>query len=170
MAATAPSEAEVLVEALAGAGIDLVASVPDSQTTPLIRLLAGDERFSHVPLTREDDGIGVCAGAFLGGASPCLLIQNSGLLEAYNDLLTLGVASEIPMLLMVGHRGTLGERHWYHGPAGRATEGALDLIGVAHFTLDDGARAGHVIAHSQVLARVNSRPVAVLFTPGALAI
>jgi sulfopyruvate decarboxylase subunit alpha len=163
-------QARRLVDALAGAGIDVVASMPDTQITPVIRLLAEDERFVHVPLTREDDGVGVCAGAYLGGRAPCLLVQNSGLLEAYNDLLTLGVASEIPMLLLVGYRGTIGELHWYHGPAGRVTEPALDVLGIRYAVLDDIAHAASVVERSQRLARVSLRPVAVLVTLAALGI
>jgi sulfopyruvate decarboxylase subunit alpha len=144
--------------------------MPDSQITPVIALIEADSRFSHVPLVREDDGVGVCAGAYLGGAAPCLLIQNSGMLETYNDLLTLGVASQIPMLLVIGYRGTLGELHWYHGPAGRVTERALDLIGVPHFVLDEIDQAAAMIARGRQLARVNSCPVAILVTLDALGV
>jgi sulfopyruvate decarboxylase subunit alpha len=161
-------QARRLADALAGAGIDVVASMPDSQITPVIRILADDDRFVHVPLTREDDGVGVCAGAYLGGRAPCMLVQNSGLLEAYNDLLTLGVASEIPMLLLVGYRGTIGELHWYHGPAGRVTEPALNVLGIRGAVLDDIEQAASVVARSQRLARVSLRPVAVLVTLAAL--
>jgi sulfopyruvate decarboxylase subunit alpha len=162
------AQATQLVDALAAAGVGVVASMPDTQVTPVIRLVMDDERFRHVPLVREDDGVGVCAGAYLGGGSGCLLVQNSGLLEAYNDLLTLGVACEIPMLLLVGYRGTIGEPHWYHGPAGRVTERALDVVGVCHAVLDDAAQAVPVIARSHLLARTSLRPVAVLVTLAAL--
>jgi sulfopyruvate decarboxylase subunit alpha len=168
MTSATATQGRRIVDALAAAGVDVVASMPDTQITPVIRLIGRDERFTHIPLTREDDGVGVCAGAYLGGASGCLLLQNSGVLETYNDLLTLGVACEIPMLLLVGYRGTLGELHWYHGPAGRVTEPALDVLGIRYAVLDDSADTESVIARSQTLARVSLRPVAVLVTLEAL--
>jgi sulfopyruvate decarboxylase TPP-binding subunit len=91
-------------------------------------------------------------------------------LETYNDLLTVGVAMEIPMLLLVGYRGTIGEPHWYHGPAGRVTEAALDLAGIRWALLDDAEQARTTIADAQLLARVNQRPVAVLVTLDGLGI
>jgi sulfopyruvate decarboxylase subunit alpha len=169
-AADTQTKARSIVDGIAAAGIDVVASMPDSQITPVIRLVTADPRFVHVPLTREDDGVGVCAGAYLAGRSGCLLVQNSGLLEAYNDLLTVGVASEIPMLLLVGYRGSIGEVHWYHGPAGRVTELALELAGIRFALLDDASRAADVIGRSQTLARAAMRPVAVLMTLDALGI
>jgi sulfopyruvate decarboxylase subunit alpha len=170
MALDTATQAQLIVDALADAGIGVVASMPDTQITPLIRRVIDDERFAHVPLTREDDGVGVCAGAFLAGGAGCLLLQNSGVLETYNDLLTVGVAMEIPMLLLVGYRGTIGELHWYHGPAGRVTEAALDLAGIRWTLLGDAARARDVIGDAQLLARVNQRPVAVLVTLDGLGV
>lgn len=154
--------AVMILRALRSAGIDFVASFPDSQISPLITAITSAPDMLHVALSREDEGVGVCAGAYLGGRKPCLLIQNSGLLEAVNDLLSVAVAQELPMLLLIGYRGHFGELHWYHGPAGRVTEPILDLLGVKHVVLGDLVDSATVISRAALLAEVMCRPTAVL--------
>ena len=157
-----------LVDALHDAQIDFVASLPDSRIARFIEAIEGDERFTHVALSCEDEGVGVCAGAWFGGARPCLLIQNSGLLESINDLVTLAIFSQIPMLLLVAYRGYLGEAHWYHGPVGRVTEGVLRALSVPYVIADDPQDVGPLIARTQRLAETSSHPAVVLLSLEAL--
>lgn len=157
-----------LVDALDAAGVDFVASLPDSRIAPLIEEIEADGRFRHVGLTREDEGVAVCAGAWFGGATPALLIQNSGLLESVNDLVTLSIFSQIPLLLVVAYRGYLGEAHWYHGPVGRVTEGVLNALQIPYTVADDPDTAASALARGRLLAETSSHPVAVLLTLNAL--
>lgn len=163
-----PDHALAIADAMEHAGIDFVASFPDTQISSLIRHLQTDHRFTHVVTSREDEAIGVAVGAYFGGRHPCVLIQNSGLLEALNDILVAAVAPEIPMLLLVGYRGHFSETGWYHGAAGRVTEHALELIDIKYAILDDIRDADAVLKSAQLLARVTSRPTAVLLTLSAL--
>lgn len=157
-----------LVDALHGADVDFVASLPDSRIAPLIELIESDDRFDHVALTCEDEGVGVCAGAYFGGRHPCLLIQNSGFLEAVNDLVTLSIFSQIPLLLLVAYRGYIGELHWYHGPVGRVTEGVIAALGIKYVVLDRPEEAQDTISRARLLAETSSHPVVVLATLKAL--
>jgi sulfopyruvate decarboxylase subunit alpha len=157
-----------LVDALDAAGVDFVASLPDSRIAPLIEAVQADGRFRHVALTREDEGVGVCAGAWFGGATPALLIQNSGLLESVNDLVTLSIFSQVPLLLVVAYRGYLGEAHWYHGPVGRVTTGVLDALSIPYAVADDPGAVPATLSRARLLAETSSHPVAVLLTLNAL--
>jgi sulfopyruvate decarboxylase subunit alpha len=157
-----------LVEALHGAKVDFIASLPDSRIAPLIEAIEVDGRFVHVPLTCEDEGVGVCAGAYFGGRHPCLLIQNSGLLESINDLVTLAVFSQIPLLLVVAYRGTLGEPHWYHGPVGRVTENVIKALGLRYAVVETPDEVAPALAGARLLAETSSHPVVVLLTLRAL--
>jgi sulfopyruvate decarboxylase subunit alpha len=80
--------AQQIVAGLKEAGIDLVASVPDINMLQLINLLYEDKQIAHVPVGREEEGIGVCAGAHLGGKRTAMLMQNGGLLNSCNGLTT----------------------------------------------------------------------------------
>jgi sulfopyruvate decarboxylase subunit alpha len=145
--------------------VELVASLPDSRIAPLIEAIAADERFVHVALSSEDEGVGVCAGAWLGGRRPCLLIQNSGFLESVNDLVTLPIFSQIPLLLVVAYRGYLGEPHNYHGPVGRVTEGVMRALAIPYKVVDDdGETIAEEVRRASLLAESSSHPVALLLT------
>lgn len=162
------SRAAELADMLSDAGIDFVASLPDSRIAPWLDAVEEDPRFIHVALSSEDEGVGVCAGAWVGGRRPCLLIQNSGLLEAANDLVTLAVFSQIPLLLVVAYRGYIGEAHFYHGPVGRVTEPFLAALGIQHVVVDRPEELASAIERSALLAETCSYPVAALVTPQAL--
>lgn len=154
-----------LPDALHEAGVDFVASFPDSRIAPLITAIEADDRFVHVSLSREDEGVGVCAGAWFGGRRPCLFVQNSGLLESVNDLVTLSIFSQIPLLLVVAYRGYVGEPHSYHGPVGRVTEGLLRALAIPYVVVDDGGESlGAELRRASLLAETSSHPVAVLLT------
>jgi sulfopyruvate decarboxylase subunit alpha len=157
-----------IVDAMHAAGIDFVASLPDSRIARVIERVEGDDRFVHVALTCEDEGVGVCAGAWFGGRKPCLLIQNSGLLEATNDLVTLAIFSQIPLLLLVAYRGYIGEAHWYHGPVGRVTEATLRALSVPYVIADDPDTVRPLIARTRLLAETSSHPAVVLLSLEAL--
>ena len=57
-----------------------------------------------MPLTREEEGIGVCTGAFMAGRRAALMMQNAGLLNACNSLTTTALQFEVPMLLLARAR------------------------------------------------------------------
>jgi len=66
-------------QGLKNASIDFAASVPCVNLQQLLALVGGDPAIIHVPVTREEEGVGLCAGAWMGGRRPALLMQNSGL-------------------------------------------------------------------------------------------
>jgi sulfopyruvate decarboxylase subunit alpha len=162
------SRAGELADIMHEAGIDFVASLPDSRIAPWIAAVEQDERFIHVRLSSEDEGVGVCAGAWFGGRKPCLLIQNSGMLEATNDLVTLAMFSQIPLLMLVAYRGYIGEPHSYHGTVGRVTEPVLRALGIQHVVVDRPDEVSSAIARAALLAETCSYPVAVLLTLRAI--
>ena len=83
--------AQQILNGLKEAGIDLVSSVPDINMLQLINLLYQDKAITHVPVGREEEGIGVCTGAHLGGKKTAMLMQNGGLLNSCNGLTTLSL-------------------------------------------------------------------------------
>ena len=63
----AKASAAAIVTGLKKTGIDFVATLPDEKMVELIRAVEKDPGFKHVPLCREEEGIGICAGAYLAG-------------------------------------------------------------------------------------------------------
>ena len=91
------TRATAILEAIKKAGIDLVASLPDINCLDLINALERDSDIIHVPLCREEEGIGICAGARLVGKKPAIVMQNAGLLNSCNGIVTTGIQLELPI-------------------------------------------------------------------------
>ena len=97
----APVNGDKVFRGLKAGGIGLVASVPCVKFGPLLDMIIADPAITHVPVTREEEAIGICAGAFMGGKRPALLMQNSGLGNCINALVSLDVLYDIPLLLIM---------------------------------------------------------------------
>ncbi|HKU47518.1 MAG TPA: thiamine pyrophosphate-binding protein, partial [Burkholderiales bacterium] len=95
------------------AGINLVASLPDQWVGPLIKQCEADPAITHIRLAREDDGVGICAGAWLGGRKAALVCQSSGVLLAVNALGGIAFHHQIPFLILAAHRGHWDDNHYY---------------------------------------------------------
>ena len=100
---------EAIFDGLKDAGIDFVVSVPCVNLSKLLDMLDEDEEITHIPVTREEEGIGICAGAYLGGKKTAILMQNSGLGNSINALKSLMELYKFPLLMIMSHRGTEGE-------------------------------------------------------------
>src|SRR5258708_39053906 len=122
-----------ILEAIKKAGIDPVASLPDINCFDLINALDRDSDIIHVPLCREEEGIGICAGARLVGKKPALVMQNAGLLNSCNGIVTTGIELELPILLIVYYAGDIGDSGF--ALVGTATIPVLEALGVRHHLL-----------------------------------
>jgi sulfopyruvate decarboxylase subunit alpha len=87
-------------------------------------------------VTREEEGVGIAAGAFLGGKNPMLLMQNSGLGNSINALKSLTELYETPLVLMMSHRGAEGEKISAQIPMGQVTIPLLKCIGIDYLVVD----------------------------------
>ena len=155
-----------ILEGLKEAKIDLVASVPDINLLELINLLYEDDDITHVPVGREEEGIGVCTGAYMGGKRPAMLMQNGGLMNACNGITTTALQFGIPILLLIYYAGDMGDNAFHM--LGLLTEPVLDGLGVKHSVLRDPDKVKEQIAAATVSAEASRRPVALLLTRAVL--
>jgi sulfopyruvate decarboxylase subunit alpha len=123
-------ESSRILDLLARSGWTFAASVPDKGLDGLLKSLDKDQRFIHVHCTREEEAVGLSAGAFVGGRRGVVLTQNSGLGNSVNALASLVAFYEIPLLLIVAMRGGPGERIGAQIPMARATAGVLAAVGI----------------------------------------
>lgn len=167
----APSE---FLAALVARGFDLFAGVPCSLLKGLLAHLADQSEVPYLAAPREDQALGVAAGAALGGKSPVVLMQNSGLGVSLNALVSLQQMYELPTLLLVTWRGYAGRDAPEHVVMGPRTPTLLETFGVPHRTLLPAAEGGTPASHEAALdwARETlgetSRPCALLVRKGAL--
>lgn len=164
---TSKARALGIVDGLKRAGIDLVATLPDAWLGDLIAALDDDRAITLVRVTREDEGLGICAGAYLGGRPAALVAQNAGLLLSTNVLAGLAMHHQVPALLLLAHRGGPDDNQFYQTYKWRVTEPVLSALGVPHHVMD-GPDDFHLIEdgwRQSVLCRM---PVALLLTRRAL--
>lgn len=109
-----------ILQSLLKARIDFAVSVPDTLFAEVLERLES-VGIMHVPVTREEEGVGVAAGAYLGGKRPVILMQNSGLGNCLNALLSLNKTFGIPLLMLISQRGGRGEKIVAQIPMGEAT-------------------------------------------------
>ena len=160
------TRAAAILDGIKKAGINLVASLPDINCLDLINALERDAEIVHVPLCREEEGIGICAGARLVGKKPALVMQNAGLLNSCNGIVTTGIQLELPILLIVYYAGDIGDRGFAR--VGTATVPVLDALGVRHYLLRSIEEVGWTFKNAWILAEDSCRPVAVLLTKDVL--
>lgn len=90
--------------------IGFVTSVPCKQLAGVIEVLEQQDQMLHVPSNKEDEGMGLCAGAYLGGKRPAIVMQNTALGVVVNTLATLIQFYQIPLPMIISYRGEVGEK------------------------------------------------------------
>jgi len=141
--------------------VNQVSYVPDAGHKRLIELCHADKGMKTVPLTTEEEGIGLAAGAWLGGERAALLMQSSGVGNCGNAL-TLASNCGFPLLMIVTMRGEWGEFNPWQIPMGQATPDALRLGGVRVLRLERAEDALETVAAAAKLAFEGYAAVAVL--------
>ncbi len=120
---------EELIAMLKTHGVDFTASLPCEKIKIVLEMVAGS--FQHVPLTREEEGVGICAGAALSGKRPAVFVQSSGIGNMINALLSLTAFYELPLALFVSRRGVYKEKIEAQVPMGQRLPGILEGAGIA---------------------------------------
>lgn len=167
MSAAAAANAERIMQALLRANVEIAASLPDSWLSALIDRIDAEPRIRHVRVTREDDAVGICAGASLGGKRAAVVCQNAGVLLSTNALAGYGLHHQLPFVVLAAYRGTEDDGFHYQMYKGAVTEGVLAGSQIRHHVLhrpDDLDRIEAAVREAD-LAR---GPVVVLLRRAAL--
>jgi sulfopyruvate decarboxylase subunit alpha len=134
---SAPAQrARCIVDHLRAADVTLVASLPDQWTGELIGALQEHPQITHVRVAREDDGVGLCAGAALGGRRAALVCQNAGLLLSANALAGYTHSHQLPFLILCAWRGGSEDRYFYQAYKGRTTLPFLEALQLPYHHLE----------------------------------
>jgi len=158
--------AKTIVDGLKRAGINFVATLPDINLADLLREVEEDRDFIHVPVCREEEGIGICAGAYLMGKKCAAIMQNGGFFNSTNAIVSTSLQYQIPILLLIYYAGDIGDRTF--STTGSMTEPVLQALGVRYYVMRDTGDAPELIKRAQILADDSNRPVALLLTKEVL--
>jgi sulfopyruvate decarboxylase subunit alpha len=158
--------AQSIVAGLRGAGINFVATLPDINLTDLLQAVEEEREFTHVPLCREEEGIGICAGAYLVGKKCAAIMQNGGFFNSNNAIVSTLLQYQIPLLLMIYYAGDVGDRTF--SSTGGMTEPVLQALDIRYYVMRDSNDAPELIRRAQILTEDSRRPVALLLTKEVL--
>lgn len=125
-------------------GVTQVSYVPDAGLSALITCCRMDPAVTLVPLSTEEEGVALAAGAWLGGQRSAVLMQSSGVGNCVN-MLSLWRSCGVAGLLIVTMRGQFGEANPWQLPMGQITPEVLRLCGLVTFEVDDAARIAETI-------------------------
>ncbi len=125
---------EEIVNIMEEEGIEFICGLPCQMLSGIINCLEAS-RIIYIPVTREEEGVGICAGFHLGGRKAVLLMQNSGLGNSINALLSLIRLYEMPLLMLLSHRGSSGEKIAAQVPMGQATPKLLEVLGIEYLQI-----------------------------------
>ena len=153
---------QAVYEALKEVGINFIVSLPCVNLGKVMELVECDPEIIHVPVTREEEGFGICAGAYLGGKKPAILMQNSGLGNSVNVLASLYELYHLPILMVMSHRGTEGEFMNAQVPMGKATPRVLEALEIPYYNPKTPEHAFEVIKNAWNQAQSNGTPVGIL--------
>ena len=166
---TNPDWPRQIYDALKRAGVSVVGYVPDAGHKRLIELCLADREVRCVVLSTEEEGIGLAAGAWLGGARCALLMQSSGVGNCIN---VLGMTHEcrFPLLVLVTMRGEEGEFNPWQVPMGRATRSVLESMSVVVHRVAEPREIAAVVASAAGRAFADDSAQAVLIAQQVIGI
>jgi sulfopyruvate decarboxylase subunit alpha len=161
---TAEEAAKVIFKGLKEAGINLIATLPDINLAQLLCEVEEDREVIHVPLCREEEGIGICSGAYLVGKKCAVIIQNGGFFNSQNAIVTTLLQYQIPLLLLIYYAGDIGDRTF--STSGSVTEPLLQALGIRYYVVREPS--AELVKRAQILTEDSRRPVALLLTKESL--
>ena len=151
---------ETILREITTNGVSHVVWLPDSETNWLYLLMKAEPSLTLIAVSREGLAFSTAAGLFVGGKTPVILIQNTGLMESDDSLRGWALGLNIPVVVMVGYRGWT--RHGVtQDTAAVYTERFLNAFGINYYLVENNADAPRIsVAFEE--ARKTRRPVAVL--------
>ena len=158
------SSSRLIYDSLKSAGVRLMSALPETWLVHLIRMAEEDPEVRLVRLAKEEEGVGISAGAHLAGVKSAMLMQNHGFLASVNGIVSCAQLYRIPLLMLISHRGEFGERDPWQTEGCGVTTHVLDALRIPHALLDSPDHVAKRIQKAQTLANSASRPVALLLT------
>lgn len=151
-------------EGLKKAGIDYISALPETWLIYLLQLADEDPDMMLVEVAKEEEAIGIAAGAYFAGRPNALLMQNHGFLAAINGIVSLALLYRIPLLMLIAHRGHIGEPYPWHTQGGILTEPVLRGLSLPYDTVRDPNDVGRQIQEAHTFSLSSLSPVALLLS------
>jgi sulfopyruvate decarboxylase alpha subunit len=154
-----------VVKALKANEVRLVTYIPDNVLSPLIDAVHADPWFRVICPAREEEAVGIVAGAWMAGMRGITLMQTSGFATLANVLASLIVPYQIPALMLISERGTLGDHQLGQAIVCRTMRPVLQTLGIEHFAIERLEDVEFVVGSMAKQAYATQAPAAVILSP-----
>jgi sulfopyruvate decarboxylase alpha subunit len=156
--------AESIVACLKEAQVRFINYLPDAMGEQILRLARSDSAFELLPLAREEEGVGVVAGQWLGGARGVLVMPVSGLGNSLNALASLAIPYKFPLPMVIAHRGDLGEFNQTQIVMGQTAPEILHSLRIPYFELRREEEVEKVTSGALRMTYSAESPVAIMIS------
>ncbi|MEW6672477.1 MAG: decarboxylase [Thermodesulfobacteriota bacterium] len=154
----------IIVSLLKANEIRSLSFIPDTVIDRILKEAEKDPYFQFTTLAREEEGIGIITGEYLGGRYGALMMQSAGLGNCVNALASLAIPYQIPFLMLISQRGELGEFNACHVVMGKALRNILEALGIQHHTVSREDELETILGGAIKTAYTSEQPVAVILS------
>lgn len=162
--AVSVTNSRLIYEALKACDVKIISALPETWLVHLIRMADEDPEMTLVRIAKEEEAIGISAGAHLAGVNSALLMQNHGFLAAINPIVSLALLYKIPLVMLISYRGHMGEKDPWQMQGGLETEPILRALNIPIWHLTGTDDIYQRLKDAQTLAHTALHPVAVLLS------
>ena len=158
------TSSKAVYQGIKDAGIRYISALPETWLVYLLQMADEDPDMCMVEVAKEEEAVGIAAGAYFAGEPNLLLMQNHGFLAAINGIVSLALSYRIPLCMVIAHRGHMGEPYPWHTQGGIVTESILRGLNVPFAYATDANKVGKQIKETHTYSLSAMQPVALLLT------
>ncbi|MCA0457203.1 MAG: sulfopyruvate decarboxylase [Chloroflexi bacterium] len=155
---------KAVYQGIKDSGVRFITALPETWLVYLLQLAEEDPDMRLVEVAKEEEAIGIAAGAHFAGTPHILLMQNHGFLAAINGIVSLAMLYRIPLCMLIAHRGHMGEPYPWHTQGGIVTEPVLRALNIPFDTARDPKLVGKQIKQAYTYSLSSLSPVALLLS------
>ena len=155
---------KAVYQGIKDAGVHFITALPETWLVYLLQLAEEDPDMRLVEVAKEEEAIGIAAGAHFAGTPHILLMQNHGFLAAINGIVSLAMLYRIPLCMLIAHRGHMGEPYPWHTQGGIVTEPVLRALNIPFDYARDPKLVGKQIKQAYTYSTSALSPVALLLS------
>lgn len=155
---------KIVFEGIKRAGIRSVSALPETWLIHLLQRAEDDPDVKLIEVAKEEEAVGIAAGAYFAGEPHALLMQNHGFLAAINAIVSLAQLYSVPLCMLIAFRGHWGEPYPWHTRGGIVTEEVLRALGIPFEHARDPAKVAKQILEAYTFSQSSLSPVALLLT------
>ncbi len=155
---------KAVYQGIRDSGVRFLTALPETWLLYLLQMADNDPDMTLVEVAKEEEAVGVAAGAYFAGKPNILLMQNHGFLASINGIVSLAMLYRVPLCMLIALRGHWGEPYPWHTQGGIHTEPILRSLGLPFDYARDPAKVDKQIKEALTFAHSSLSPVALLLT------